>query len=187
MILKFKISVEVFNQLKSTASNVIVTVDYLVPLVESAASTLTNPVKIIAVKTDPGNVLKANVLDLKDFTEEKEKISFSSRAEVACLLYSSGTTGVPKGTELSESNLLAATAQIVNSEANFLHFATPSHQDVIPAVLPFFHIYGLMIMCWSFSCGAKLITLPSFTPEKYISVLKKEKPSVLMIVPPIGI
>ncbi|HWR31189.1 MAG TPA: AMP-binding protein [Negativicutes bacterium] len=56
----------------------------------------------------------------------------------AVLLFTSGTTGVPKGVVLTHGNLLA--------EANFIlqgHQLT--HEDIVLCVLPFFHVNGLVI------------------------------------------
>ncbi|RZF46532.1 hypothetical protein LSTR_LSTR015865 [Laodelphax striatellus] len=60
------------------------------------------------------------------------------------------------------------------------------HQDVLPAILPFFHIYGfVIIMMSSLRHGGKLVTLPRFEPNSFINVLETQKSSVLYIVPPI--
>lgn len=62
-----------------------------------------------------------------------------------------------------------------------------SHQDIVPAVLPMFHIYGFVcsLGCLLYN-GSKVIALPKFTPELYINTLKNHKPHFLFTVPPIG-
>lgn len=51
-----------------------------------------------------------------------------------------------------------------------------------------FHIYGFTIITMiHLLSGAKLLTLPKFTPELYLGTLKKHKPHVLYLAPPIGI
>lgn len=59
-------------------------------------------------------------------------------------------------------------------------------QDVVPAILPMFHIYGFTvnILC-AMKNGAKLVALPKFTPESYISVLKNNKVNVIFAAPPL--
>jgi 4-coumarate--CoA ligase len=60
------------------------------------------------------------------------------------------------------------------------------HQDVLPVVLPVFHIYGFtMISMHGFMRGAKLITLPKFSPQLYSECLLKNPCNVLYIVPPL--
>ena len=59
--------------------------------------------------------------------------------EVAVLIYTGGTTGVPKGAQLSHRNLV--------SNANALNIWAKSNEakDVIISVMPFFHVYGLTV------------------------------------------
>jgi 4-coumarate--CoA ligase len=65
--------------------------------------------------------------------------------------------------------------------------AIGDHQDVLPCVLPFFHIYGFTVtMISKLALGCKLVTLASFHPETYLNVLEKHKGNVLYLVPPIG-
>lgn len=62
-----------------------------------------------------------------------------------------------------------------------------SHQDVLPCVLPFFHIYGLTVNLFSkLALGCKLVTLPKFAPDTFLNSLVVHKGSVLHLVPPIG-
>lgn len=64
---------------------------------------------------------------------------------------------------------------------------TENHQDVLPCVLPFFHIYGLVATLISkLAQGCKLITLPRFAPDTFLNVLEKNQPNVLHLVPPIS-
>lgn len=65
---------------------------------------------------------------------------------------------------------------------------TSDFQDVLPCVLPFYHIYGMtMIMLSKLALGNKLVTLPKFTSESFLKLLDEHKATVLHIVPPIGI
>lgn len=65
--------------------------------------------------------------------------------------------------------------------------AIGSHQDVLPCVLPFFHIYGLTCSLLSkLAHGCKLVTLPRFTPDTYLNTLEKHQGTVLYLVPPIS-
>lgn len=59
-------------------------------------------------------------------------------------------------------------------------------QEVLPCVLPFFHIYGFTFLLLSkLSLGCKLVTLPRFDPETFISTLLVHKATFLALVPPI--
>lgn len=73
---------------------------------------------------------------------------------------------------------------------NFLLFSAfilGDNQDIIPAVLPMFHIYGMTVNALkTLSVGCKMITLPKFTPDIYANMLVKHRPHHLFLVPPIG-
>lgn len=63
---------------------------------------------------------------------------------------------------------------------------TKDFQDVIPCVLPFFHIFGLsFVMMTKLSLGCKLVTLPRFDPATYVSTIAEHKATFLALVPPI--
>ncbi|XP_063365003.1 uncharacterized protein LOC134653553 [Cydia amplana] len=106
--------------------------------------------------------------------------------DVAILPYSSGTTGLPKGVELTQRNIVTNCVQADVKGVKQYRDTTASYQDSIIAVLPFYHIYGLgIITLHKLSIGAKIVTLPKFQPNTFLSTLKDHKISLLYIVPPI--
>ncbi|MBW1965092.1 MAG: acyl--CoA ligase, partial [Deltaproteobacteria bacterium] len=62
-----------------------------------------------------------------------------SSADLACILFTSGTTGEPKGVMLSHGNLVANTRSIIS----YLHL---KETDSVMAVLPFFYSYGSSLL-----------------------------------------
>lgn len=62
-----------------------------------------------------------------------------------------------------------------------------SYQNRIPLVLPMYHIYGFSIgILASLSKGSKIITLPKFTSDSFIDVLRKHDITQIFAAPPIG-
>ncbi|KAG5319628.1 4CL3 ligase, partial [Pseudoatta argentina] len=105
--------------------------------------------------------------------------------DIAILPFSSGTTGLPKGVMLSHRNLVS-NIMMVQISIDIFRSTTSTFQDVIPAVLPFFHIYGMNALIFPrLSFGAKIITIPKFVPETFINILEKNKVTALFCVPPI--
>lgn len=109
----------------------------------------------------------------------KQSLDFDTVArapdDLAALLYSSGTTGRPKGIMLSHGNMAAS--------AHALHKAWAfTRDDVLLHMLPVFHVHGLFVAihCVLMS-GARMIFLPKFTPELALRYLPQS--TVMMGVP----
>ncbi|XP_011693544.1 PREDICTED: probable 4-coumarate--CoA ligase 3 [Wasmannia auropunctata] len=105
--------------------------------------------------------------------------------DVAVLPFSSGTTGLPKGVKLTHRNLVS-NIMMVTASVDAFHPTTSTFQEIIPTVLPFFHIYGMNgVVFPRLASGNKIITIPKFVPDQFLSVLEKHKATVLFCVPPI--
>ncbi|KAL9952226.1 hypothetical protein ACROYT_G039448 [Oculina patagonica] len=108
-------------------------------------------------------------------------VNISPKEDVAVLLYSSGTTGLPKGCMLTHYNLIAL-ACIIGHDS----FLNLSLQSVVLAVLPLFHGYGqFVIMGMALSRGAKLVILRQFEPQIFLQTLEDHRVTVAPIVPPL--
>jgi long-chain acyl-CoA synthetase len=97
--------------------------------------------------------------------------------ELAVILYSGGTTGVPKGIMLSNMNFISEGMQV--SEWGKL-----SDADSILAILPIFHGFGLGVCVNAcFMGGGKSILVPQFTPETVAQIISSKKPSFVIGIP----
>ena len=97
--------------------------------------------------------------------------------EMAVILYSGGTTGVPKGIMLSNYNFIAEGTQV----ATWLNL---SDKDSSLAILPIFHGFGLGVCINAiFMGGGKSILVPSFTPDQVADLIKNKKPTLIFGVP----
>jgi len=107
---------------------------------------------------------------------------FDAKTEVAALPYSSGTSGLPKGVMLTHYSLVGNLIQCCcNEEALFI---TPD--DVLIAVLPFFHFYGLaVIMMGTIFSHSKAVVFPKFDPDLYLKSIEKHRVTHLFVAPPI--
>ncbi len=98
---------------------------------------------------------------------------------IAVLPYSSGTTGLPKGVMLSHANLVANLLQ-----GGALLGLKPG--AVTLAILPFFHIYGMMVLMNTYLWGGgTLVTLPRFDLEVSLKLIAAHRMDLLMVVPPL--
>jgi acyl-CoA synthetase (AMP-forming)/AMP-acid ligase II len=109
------------------------------------------------------------------------EVEIDPAVDIAVVLYSSGTTGLSKGVMLSHRNLVANMVQAVPAVA-------VSQQDVVIAVLPFFHVYGLCgIMSFGLVAGATLVTMPRFELEQFLDLLERYRVTRAHVVPPIAL
>ncbi|WP_420638829.1 AMP-binding protein [Candidatus Poriferisocius sp.] len=98
---------------------------------------------------------------------------------VVVLPYSSGTTGLPKGVMLTHANLVNNIEQCASTVAS-------RADDVVLAVLPFFHIYGMQVlMNDQLRHGATLITMPRFDLAQALSLIERHRVTRFFAVPPI--
>jgi long-chain acyl-CoA synthetase len=100
-------------------------------------------------------------------------------AAVAVLLYTGGTTGIPKGAMLTHRNLVSNVLQ-ARSWFTQLH----PGEDTGIAVLPFFHSYGMTsAMNFCVSSGTRLALLPRFQPDQILKTIARYRPEVFPGVP----
>jgi long-chain acyl-CoA synthetase len=97
--------------------------------------------------------------------------------DTAVLLYTSGTTGEPKGVMLTHSNLLA------NQDAYSQAFGF-SERDGLISVLPFFHSFGITVnLLASAFCGSSLYLVPRFQLRPVLDLLREVPSGVFTAVP----
>lgn len=99
-----------------------------------------------------------------------------STEDTAVILYTSGTTGFPKGAELTHSNIIMNTK--VCSEMFQLTL-----NDVQMVAVPMFHAFGQIIQNTSFSRENTLVLIPRFSPEAVLSTMQSENVTVFAGVP----
>jgi acyl-CoA synthetase (AMP-forming)/AMP-acid ligase II len=98
--------------------------------------------------------------------------------DVVAIPYSSGTTGHPKGVMLTHRNIVATLALLQPLERY-------EDGDHTIAVLPFFHIYGLVVILnQGLARGATVITLPRFDMEAFLGAIERWRVRRLYLAPP---
>ena len=100
--------------------------------------------------------------------------------DTAAILYSGGTTGLPKGVLLSHRNLVTT---LVHAEAALAVTA----EDVVIAALPFFHVYGLhVILNLALQAGATVVAMPRFEFTAFLDLLERHRVTRAFVVPPMA-
>lgn len=98
--------------------------------------------------------------------------------DLIALPYSSGTTGLPKGTMLTHRNLTVNNLQFTTS-------LRTSITDVALIFLPFYHIYGVMLTGGFLACGGTQVLMERFDLLKSLELCEKHNVTYYFAVPPI--
>lgn len=181
---------EISTQLIDSGAKALITLGECFQKATDAIRQVKKNIPILTIKTMQGESTTAGAIDFGEFCEREtsfEGLRPGHPDDVCVMPYSSGTTGLPKGVELTHRNIVSNVYQCVDFP-KFMRETTKDNQDVVPAVLPMFHIYGMTVNALKMlSVGCKMITLPKFTPDIYTDMLEKHRPHHLFLVPPIVI
>jgi acyl-CoA synthetase (AMP-forming)/AMP-acid ligase II len=164
---------EIEYQLKDAGARFLVTIPQALEQARKAADD-TGVEDIFVIGEDSfADLLQADPID--------GQVAVDTAEDLAALPYSSGTTGYPKGVMLTHRNLVANLSQVDG--------AMPmSPDDVVIAVLPFFHIYGMtVILNFALRAGATIVTMPRFDLEGFLTLIQDRKVTRAYVVPPIAL
>ena len=106
-------------------------------------------------------------------------VQIDPRRDIAALPYTGGTTGHPKGVMLTHYNLIAAQ---IGAQAAF--YGVEPGKEVILAFLPFFHIYGQVVIMLNGLCQGNLLVL--FTnpdTEAILAAMERYRATIFYGVP----
>jgi acyl-CoA synthetase (AMP-forming)/AMP-acid ligase II len=174
---------DIAKQLTDSNAKMLVTVTPLLAQAKEAAEAVGLADSDLVVLDGEGHEIAGhpNAADLMAPGLPAPDVSFAPSSHLAVLPYSSGTTGNPKGVMLTHRNLVANVAQI-----------RPLHgmvaDDVIVAVLPFFHIYGMTVLLnAALHARARLVIMSSFDLTKFLANIADHKCTIAFIAPPVAV
>jgi long-chain acyl-CoA synthetase len=98
--------------------------------------------------------------------------------DLVAILYTSGTTGKPKGAMLTHTNL------VTNALSVFSAMKWRAGQDRVLLVLPMFHAFAATVgMLTPLICGCVMIPLSKFEPEQMAKVIAVQQATIFLAVP----
>jgi acyl-CoA synthetase (AMP-forming)/AMP-acid ligase II len=174
---------EVSYQLNNSEANAILVQKELVPVLKKALDQTEFPLlKHIIVTGDSvpeelPEALPYATLLRRSSPRRPPHVDISSD-DLLALPYSSGTTGLPKGTMLTHRNLVSNNLQFCNAMGI-------SRTDIALLFLPFYHIYGVMLTGSLLACGGTQVIMERFDLLQSLDLCEKHKVNFYFAVPPI--
>ena len=161
---------EIAYHLKDSGAKLLFAWHELSDAAEEAAKEADNECEVILVAPDEFES------QLKD-AETLDEVAERDGEDLAVLMYTSGTTGEPKGSALTHANLSEATRMIIS-------VFDVTEDDVILGALPLFHVFGQVCgLGAAIKLGACLSMIPKFEPEKVLEVVGRDGVTILEGVP----
>jgi long-chain acyl-CoA synthetase len=172
---------EVAYQISNSEAVAIIVQNEMLPLVEAVRHELPNLKLIISVGAgDPHTT--TGVLKFRDLIAQYPADPITGvniePDDLVALPYSSGTTGLPKGVMLTHRNLVCNHHQMTAA-------GRISSKDCLMLFLPFYHIYGNMLMGGAMYAGAKCILMERFEPYECLRLVQEHKVTLFYAVPPV--
>jgi long-chain acyl-CoA synthetase len=176
--------------LKNGDVKAIVTLDLLLPIIEKMQHMLPEIQSFILCESGDE---RAKGIDLEKVSSENPKLKSFTKVlsngdagfqgpaldeeEVAIILYTSGTTGKPKGAMLTHKNIYSNAMDVGN-------YLKMNEEDRVITALPMFHVFCLTVVLNApLMTGATLLIVPRFSPVDIFALSKEYRPTLFAGVP----
>ncbi len=167
---------EVRSLLEDAAIQRILTSQIFLPGLQEAAEHLPFSVHVIPLDTESGP-LGSVICGATPRRGAVPEPGGMNPEEVAVCLYTSGTTGRPKGALLTHRNL-------VSNVESFQQMAPCDERDCFLCVLPLFHSFAAtVLMLFPLSIGAGIVLEPRFIPEQGLRCMAEKRVTIFGAVP----
>lgn len=180
---------EISYILQNSDAKAVIALDMLLPLVEKASDAFPTIASYIICETTPdvGEKIAALAENVQRKVKTFTQLVMSASPDVlpgeinlddnAVILYTSGTTGRPKGAMLTHGNLFSN----ARDTADYLGF---NGDDKVIAALPVFHVFALTVVVNApLIKGATILLVPRFSPQDVFNIAKEQKATVFAGVP----
>ena len=166
---------ELQYMLDASDVNVLFLAERYMPIYEEIKGNLPKISKVYALDFKKDGI--PTYQDLRDSGKDEMIFADVDDGDAALVIYTSGTTALPKGVVLTHKTL---TAYVMNTQ----NPVDPSaQQDVTMVSVPFFHIAGATTMLGSLWAGRKVAILPAFDPTGWLDMVEKQGVTHAFVVP----
>jgi long-chain acyl-CoA synthetase len=157
----------------NSGAKAVITSSYVIQNVEKSLEGIAEKPLVLVVDLPSDDRVK-NFYDIM-VQVENDRVDDVQADDTAVILYTSGTTGNPKGVLLTHKNLYS------NAENSAKHNET--ERGVTLGVLPLAHVYGLTISNICFLTGSSIVVFSSFDTEEVFKAIEKYQVKTFSAVP----
>ncbi|HOD27666.1 MAG TPA: class I adenylate-forming enzyme family protein [Syntrophales bacterium] len=162
--------------LEDSGSKVIITEAMLLPKIREAAEGVATIRKIIVIGGETGGHTLAYADLLKDADATRGQLVAVEADDVAILMYTSGTTGVPKGVMITHRGM-------ETQMRNGVVYTGCEYGSVVMVVVPMNHILGVLTCLEGNSVGTITYMMQPFDPRKVLDAIRTYKVEFIPLVP----
>lgn len=175
---------EVHHAINLSKPKVIFASRLTVNVIEKVAKNNSFVKSIVVLDTNSSNDKIMNFDDLMKSTKITSKDYFDTapankKEDVALIVCSSGTTGLPKGVQLTQYNILSTL------DSQLEPTAVPMGEITLLTVIPWFHAFGCLTLITTTVLGTTLVYLPRFEEHLFLGAIEKYRVLMAFMVPPL--
>lgn len=145
----------------------------------------------IILLDDEHAIADNKTIKMRDFLSARElgRTEFNLKpvdvSKTVCfIMCSSGTTGLPKGVQISQRNLILTTRYFENDILNETNVG--SGRAIMLGFLPMYHVFGAgMLTCTMAAACGQIVILPRFEENHFFGCIERYRCNVLFLVPPL--
>lgn len=168
---------EIAYILQNSEAKAVITSTMILPKIQEAVAGLEQkPLIYVVGQATQGDVLGFHDELAKIDPEQPENLPEIDENDVAVLLYTSGTTGKPKGVMLTHKNLYS-------NAANSIKDSDQEERGTTLGVLPLAHVYGFTVTSACFLLGASIVVFSKFDVDEVFAAIEKHKVKTFSAVP----
>ncbi|KAH6890564.1 hypothetical protein B0T10DRAFT_486188 [Thelonectria olida] len=177
---------ELAHQLKDSKARALVTQKPFLETARKAAGIAGVPLENIILigdeRDDDGGVVHWLNVTPKGAWITPKKPHIDPKNDLVYLVYSSGTTGLPKGVQLTHYNMVANSLQFARFDTRLISWETDSQLGV----LPFFHVYGLgVVLNVTLITGTQCVVMAKFDLAQACQLIQDHSLTYVYVPPPI--
>ncbi|KAJ2647907.1 hypothetical protein IWW40_004336 [Coemansia sp. RSA 1250] len=176
---------ELAHQFQETRPKAVLTQQSSIPVVKEAlASANLSNATVLTIDGSTSNAMYSSEPFPRVYLQTAEQVNSTP----AFIVFSSGTSGKPKGVVLSHKNLVANAVQFLHvdsADKKLMHEMRNKFQRRWLQVLPMFHIYGILVSNVPILSGGVIVVMEKFDFAQFCSQIQQHRIDTVYVAPPI--